>query len=140
MARPSKESLSVVTHLPGDRPEPPERLSEAGAEIWRAVVSSKLHDWFTRDTLHLLEAYCHAVVSHRLISAGVNGFTEEHMSEEKGLALYDKLTRMQERQARVMATIATKLRMTQQSRYVPHVAGRASARANKVVGARPWDA
>ena len=140
MARPSKESLSVVTHLPGTRPEPPERLSADAAEIWRAVVSSKPHDWFTSDTLHLLEAYCHAVVSHRLISIGVADFSPALMANEKGPALYDKLTRMQERQARVMATIATKLRMTQQSRYVPHAAGRASARVNKVVGARPWDA
>jgi phage terminase small subunit len=138
MARKSAESLSVITNLPGQRAEVPERLTGEAADIWREIVASKPHDWFTSDTCHLLEAYCHAVVAHRLVSVGVAAYTEKQMAEPKGVAVYDQLTKMQERQARVMATIATKLRLTQQSRYTPQAAATASKKVGG--GARPWDA
>lgn len=141
MARQSKqadEALSVITNLPGQRLAPPERLTGAAAEIWRQVVASKPHDWFTADSSHLLEAYCHAVVAHRLVSVGVSAYTPELMSTPTGVAQYDQLTRMQERQARVMASIATKLRLTQQSRYTPQAAATAAKKVGG--GARPWDA
>lgn len=138
MARKSAEALSVITHLPGQRAEVPARMTGEAAEIWREIVASKPHDWFTADTRYLLEAYCHAVVSHRLISIGVAAYTKEMMADAKGVATYDALTRMQERQARVMASIATKLRLTQQSRYTPQAAATASKKAGSG-GARPWE-
>lgn len=141
MARQSaaaKEALSVVTHLPGQRLEPPARLPTEAAGIWREIVATKPYDWFNADSAHLLEAYCHAVVSHRLVSKGVSAYTDEMMATPKGVALYDEMTRMQERQARVMATIATKLRLTQQSRYTPQAAATA-AKKTGAGGARPWE-
>lgn len=130
--------LSVVTNLPGSRLEPPDRLSDEAAEIWREVVATKPYDWFAADSAHLLEAYCLAVVSHRLISDGVKSFTPALLAAPKGANIYDQLTRMQERQARVMATLATKLRLTQQSRYTPQAAATA-AKPKRGNGARPWD-
>lgn len=138
MPRKSAESLSTVTNLPGQRLQPPERLGVEAAEIWREVVATKPHDWFNADSAHLLEAYCHAVVSHRLVSVGVAAYTSAQMAAPKGVAVYDQMTRMQERQARVMATIATKLRLTQQSRYTPQAAATAAKKVGG--GARPWDA
>jgi hypothetical protein len=137
MARKSVEALSVITHLPGQRTEPPAGFPAPASEVWRAVVASKPHDWFTADSVYLLEAYCHAVVSHRLISLGVAAFDSGKMAEPAGVALYDQLTRMQERQARVMTSIATKLRLTQQSRYTPQAAATAAKKVGG--GARPWD-
>lgn len=137
MARKSAEALSVITHLPGQRTEPPANFPAPASEVWRAVVASKPHDWFTADSIYLLEAYCHAVVSHRLISLGVAEFNAQKMADPVGVALYDQLTRMQERQARVMTSIATKLRLTQQSRYTPQAAATAAKKVGG--GARPWD-
>jgi len=84
----------------------------------------------------LLESFCRAVIAHRLISARVATFDEAALATDKGVATFDTLTKMQERQARVMASIATKLRLTNQSRYTPQAAATASA---KVKGARPWE-
>lgn len=138
MPRKSADALSVITHLPGQRTEPPPGFPADATEVWRSVVASKPHDWFGADSVYLLEAYCHAVVSHRLISIGVAAFDQSKMASPDGINLYDQLTRMQERQARVMAAIATKLRLTQQSRYTPQAAATA---AKKVGGGstRPWD-
>ena len=129
-------SLSVISALPCQRLAPPQRLAEEAGAIWREVVATKPHDWFTADSVDLLEAYCHAVVSHRLISLGVAEFDANKMATPAGVDLYDQLTRMQERQARVMASLATKLRLTQQSRYTPSAAATA---AKTVRGARPWE-
>ena len=128
--------MSVISGLPGQRLTPPQRLAIEAAAIWREVVAAKPHDWFSSDSAHLLEAYCHAVVSHRFISIGVADFDTSKMAAPTGVALYDQLTRMQERQARVMASLATKLRLTQQSRYTPSAAATA---AKTVRGARPWE-
>ena len=137
MARKSAEALSVITHLPGQRTEPPPGFPINATAVWRSVVASKPHDWFTADSVYLLEAYCHAVVSHRLISIGVAAFDTAKMTTPEGIATYDQLTRMQERQARVMTSIATKLRLTQQSRYTPQAAATAAKKVGG--GSRPWD-
>lgn len=138
MSRKSAEALSVITLLPGQRTEPPAKFPADATEVWRSVVASKPHDWFTADSVYLLEAYCHAVVSHRLISIGVAEFDTSKMGSTEGVKLYDQLTRMQERQARVMASLATKLRLTQQSRYTPQAAATAAKKVGGGSG-RPWD-
>lgn len=137
MPRKSADSLSVVTNLPGQRLLPPARLPADAAEIWRAVVATRPHDWFSADTEALLEAYVLAVISHRVVSKQVCATKPATLETADGLAAYDRLTKMQERQARVMATLATKLRLTNQARYTPKAAGTA---ATKAKGARPWDA
>jgi hypothetical protein len=137
MARKSTDSLSIVTTLPGQRLRPPARLSAEAVGIWRAVVSGKPAAWFAADTAAVLEAYVLAVVGHRVVSKQIRGLEEKSLATEDGLAAYDRLLRMQDRQARVLASMATKLRLTQQSRYTPGAAATASAKAK---GARPWDA
>jgi phage terminase small subunit len=139
MARASAASLATVSVLPGQRMEPPLRLLAEASAIWREVVATKPSDWFNADSSHLLEAYCHAVVSHRLVSKSVMMFTDEALAQVGGPKQYELLTRMQERQTRVIATIATKLRLTQQSRYTPQAAATASKKVSGG-GSRPWDA
>ena len=84
----------------------------------------------------LLESFCRAVIAHRLISKRVAAFDDAALADDKGVSTFDVLTKMQERQARVMASIATKLRLTNQSRYTPMAAATAT---KKVRGARPWE-
>lgn len=103
--------------------------------MWRAIVASKAHDWFGPDSAQLLEAFVRAVVSHRQISARVAEFAAVPSASED-LATFDRLVRMQQRQAGVMASLATKLRLTQQSRYTPQAAATAT---KKTRGARPWE-
>lgn len=96
------------------------------------------HDWFGAETLELLEAYCVACVAHRLVARQVGSFTARKLSDPKNLVVYDTLTKLADRQVRVMASIATKLRLTNQSRYTPQAAATASKKA--AAGAKPWEA
>lgn len=137
MPRRSKESLSVVTGLPGQRQQPPDRLSAEAVAVWREIVASKPHDWFTADNRHLLEALCGAIVAHRAIAAQLTACSTGGLTSDEALKRYDRLTKLADRLIRVMATVSTKLRLTNQSRYTPAAAGTASKKAR---GARPWDA
>ena len=98
------------------RPDPPPELSPEQAAEWDAVVNRLPADWFPRETLPMLAQYCRHVVAARhvgqLIAATESG-------DELDLSKYDMLLRMQEREGRALSSLATRMRMTQQSTYDP---------------------
>lgn len=135
--RKSSASLAVVTALPGQRPEPPAELNEAQANEWRAIVGRMPADWFTRETQPLLVQYCRHVVKARLVAKAVDEFDPAWLADEEGLKRYDKLTQIAEREGRAMSSLATRMRITQQSRYNAAAANTASAKAG--VAKKPWE-
>lgn len=137
MSRRSADSLSVITAIPGQRLRPPSRLSREAQAVWRAVVATRPHDWFSAADAPLLEAYCNAVVGYRLVSKRVAAFNLELLEDDLEVLTFDRLTKIADRQARVLASMATKLRLTQQSRYTPKAAGTAAGKVKG--GAKPWE-
>lgn len=109
---------------------PPEGLTDEQAQVWRAVVESRSADFFSEDSAPLLEEYCRVVVMCRLlaveIEAGVAGGDAGALK-----ALLD----MRDKESRRMASLATKLRLTNQSRYTPQSAATA---AKKGGGGKVW--
>lgn len=114
---------------------PPADLTAAQAALWASVVATKPSDWFQADSLPLLTQYCRAVDGHRIVSAEVDAFNPEWLKTDEGLRRYERLLAMQDRQAKLTSSLATKMRLTQQSRYAARGADRADARAK---GDRPW--
>lgn len=129
-------ALTVVS-LPHRLPEPPADLTAEQVDVWKAVVATKPSDWFGPDTLPLLAAYCRACVEHAWISGQIDAKKIEWLADDEGLKRYDTATRLQERQARLMTSLATKMRLTQQSQYGARGAARESGKAG---GSRPWGA
>jgi hypothetical protein len=111
------------------RPEPPSELTEEQAQEWRAIVDRLLPDWFTRETHPLLVQYCRHTVSSRRISQLIANLEQ---SDDFDVQTYDKLLGMQERESRAMASLATKMRLTQQSTYD-------KKKAKGVISSRPWE-
>lgn len=134
--RKSAAALAVVTALPGQRPEPPAELTDEQAAEWRAIVGRMPADWFTRETQPLLVQYCRHVVKARLVAQAINDFDPAWLADEDGLKRYDKLTQIAEREGRAMSSLATRMRITQQSRYNAAAANTASTKAAK--GDKPW--
>jgi hypothetical protein len=133
--RKSASALAVVSAIPGQRPEPPEALSEAEADIWRRVAATKPHDWFTPDTYPLLAEYCRATVAANQIASELSKIKVVPKNGDKfrrWLALRDR----QDKTARLLATLATKMRLSQQSRYTEKTADTA---ARRIAGSRPWE-
>ena len=136
--RKSAASLAVIRQITDHRPPPPDELTEAQAVEWRRIVGRMPGDWFPAETHPLLVGLCRHIVMARELAGMLDGFRAEWCAEDGGLERLDRLAKMQDREHRAMSSLATKLRLTNQSRYT---AGRAVTEAAKgVAGRRPWDA
>lgn len=134
--RKSVAALSVVSGIPGQRPEPPGSLGESEAEVWRAIAATKPHDWWTADTFPLLEEYCRAAVSADQVAEELAKFAKIPSRGEK-FRRYLALRKLQDQTARLLATLATKMRLAQQSRYETRGAQTAHKKAGGAV--KPWE-
>ena len=126
------------------KPSPPVELTKEEAKTWNEVVSGLAPDWFTPDTFPLLVQYCRHVNRARQISQLVEtmmsgkkprfmgrGAARDRVLWEKHLFL---LLEKEESISRVIATLATKMRICQQSTYDK------SKKKGKRSGASLWDA
>lgn len=130
--------VSVVPGNFGKRPEPPADLSNAEAEIWRETVASEAADFFCTAALRgMLADYCRHRASADKVSEIINVFQAEWLKNADGAKRYHGLLKMRDLETRAAADKATKLRLTNQSRYTPQAASTASRNAAK--GFKPWE-
>src|SRR5262245_16566612 len=120
-----------VVGLP-ERPEPPAHLNQEEADLWREVVATKPADWFMRDSQPVLAAYCQAVVMHRSLMERWHRVNADTEAEAK---TFKSLVDLINKTANLSAQLATKLRLTQQSRYTP---GSANTASKKSGGNKLW--
>ena len=127
----------MVRNLPGSRPEPPDELTAEQAEEWRVIVGRMPADWFTRETYPLLVDLCRHIVRARVIAGKIDDFDPEWLVTDAGAKTYDRLCAMGERETRMMASLATKMRLTQQSRYNAQSASTAERKGSNEPS-HPW--
>lgn len=94
------------------RPDAPYDLTDEEADEWRKVVNRLPADWFPAETHALLGQYCRHVIAARRIAQLI---AAELQSEKLDLGAYDSLLKMQERESKIIGTLATRMRITQQS-------------------------
>lgn len=112
-----------------ERPRAPHDLTDEETEVWVAVVSGEPADWFSPATMPLLVQYCRHVVHARRVAELLDKATS---NKRLPITNYDRLLKMQERESRAIASLATKMRVAQQSTR--------THRGNKAPTiARPWD-
>lgn len=117
---------------------PPDDLNERQAEIWRTIVSSEPVAFFaTAATQAMLSDYCRHRESAEKIGDVLNQFETRWLKSGPAVKRYYQLVKLREVETKMCSNIATKLRLTNQSRYVPHVAATAAKNAPK--GPKPWD-
>lgn len=131
--RKSAASLAVVASnaLP-QRIEPPGYLSPAQAALWVDVVNTKPADWFGPDSAPILVEYVRAVETCNQLAGPIAATMDGGNPKEIASILT-----VRDREAKRAADLATKLRLTQQSRYTPQAAATANKRAQNA--AKPWD-
>ena len=133
--RKSAAALSVVAPIAGQRPEPPNYLSKAEAAEWRAIVARMPPDWFSPETWGLLAQLCRHMVLSKLVAAeGLHADAGRMIRDDPDL--FDRLTRIHEREGRAISSLATRLRLTPQSRYDAAKAHRA---VQSVPVVKPWE-
>lgn len=138
MAKKSSISLTIVPSKPGIdlRLPPPESLTDRQKELWEGIVLSKPASWFDHSNSALLSGYVKSIASHEALALRADVIEATLANGDGDLKTLNRLHAMIERQSRLIQTFATKLRLTQQSRYTAAKAAVASSGAS---GVRPWD-
>src|SRR5690606_22701811 len=96
---------------------PPEDLSPEECEVWARVTATKPSEWWDAGSVPLLSQYCRAVVQAELVSGLVRSVGSAMLTDPDELPRYDKLRKIQSVLSGEITSLATKMRLTQQSRY-----------------------
>lgn len=136
--RRSAASLSVVAGTIDGRPPAPAELNKDQREIWERTVANEAADVFRTTALQqLLKEYCRHVVSAKKLAAMIEAMEQLPEMSPDDLSDYDKLLKMRDRETKAIGDKATKLRLTNQSRYTPQAAATA-ARNAAPTERKPW--
>jgi hypothetical protein len=137
--------------IPGAREPAPSDMEPGAKVLWEAIVMRLPADWFTSETRPLLKAYCrHANFADHFaqeITATRVAIEAIERSVSRGRPGAKKLPKLREQlhslhkmhgyETDHAVTCATKLRLTNQSRYVPDKAA-SKARSALASGPPPW--
>jgi hypothetical protein len=141
MTQRGRKSIDALAVMPVaervEYPEPPDRLQEDEAAIWRMICASMPPRWFTDETLSVLEAVCVQIVFKRGLDEEVRTFPKEAKRTADGVKIFKTLHRMQIDAGNNIAYLATKLRLTPQSRY--DAARANTATKNAKAASSPWE-
>ena len=135
--RQSAASMEIAAPVAlGQRPPPPLSLNERASDEWRRVVNRMPSDWFTDETLSILQAYCEHVAEGEAVQIMIEKVRPTAMANDESYKRYRDLLRDKELQTRAALSGATKMRLTQQSSYTDKASGTAKRNAASV---KPWD-
>jgi hypothetical protein len=135
--RKSSAALSGVASTKIDgRPPAPSDLTARQREIWDRTVSNESAEVFKTAALQqLLKDYCCHVATSEALTKQINRAIEDGSNVE--IDDLTKLVRLRDCETKASADKATKLRLTNQSRYTPGAAGTAAKKSSE---AKPWQA
>lgn len=112
-----------------ERPDAPYELTDEQAQEWWAVVNSLPAEWFPRHTHGELVNYCQHTVQARRVRQLI---AAEEAKAVIDIDALDKLYKMAERESRAASSLATRLRLTQQTQYD-------KSKKRAVQTKSPWD-
>lgn len=137
--RNSAASLSVVVAGGfGNRPNPPPHLTKRQKTIWQDAVAGEDPNFFNTGALRgLLADYCRRRSVSDELTEVIDTLGGVWIDEPEQQQRYDQLLKMRDREMAAVISLATKLRLTNQSRYLADVAARAARKAPKQ--AAPWE-
>ena len=122
--RKSTQALAIAEISVGaldrvERQRPPHDLTDEEVEVWVSIVNTEQADWFSPGNVPLLTQLCRHVVHARrvaeLLERALSSVDPETKKPTLAIQDYDRLLKMQERESGAMMSLATKLRITNQS-------------------------
>lgn len=123
-----------LTAVPSVHLLPPESLTPEQATVWRETVECRSAEYFGPDAVPMLEEYCRVVIMCRLLALQIEAVIAGSSGDETAGLLKSYLD-MRDKESRRMSSLATRLRLTNQSRYTPQAANTA---AKKGAGGKVW--
>src|SRR5690625_4110297 len=132
--RKSAGELAVASPvLVQPRPDAPVELTPEQADVWNEVVDALPADWFTAETHPLLIQYWRHTIEARRIAQLTD---QQCAGAELEVATCAALLRMQARETTALKSMASSMRLSQQSSRRDDNA--ATAKKNRTV-TRPWE-
>src|SRR3546814_589737 len=105
--------------------------------IWDKAVANEAADVFKTQALQqLLKEYCRHAASALKLARMIEAMERLPAMSAVDLEGYDRLLKMRDRETKAIGDKATKLRLTNQSRYTPQSAGTAAKKAGGDL--KPW--
>jgi hypothetical protein len=117
---------------PVERPDAPYDLNDEQAEEWWGIVNRMPAGWFPRETHSMLAQLCRHIVRGRKVSQMTDEMEKLRGTDAFDFEVYCKLLAEEEKQTRTIASLATRMRITQQSTYD-------ASKKKPVEGVRPWE-
>ena len=113
-------------------------MTDRQKELWREIVNDEPVEHFgTAATRHMLGDLCRCLEMIEWIATTVNTFKVEWMKSKDGLKRISDYSKLRAREVDQHARLATKLRLSNQSRYTRWTAETASRNTKK--GLKPWE-
>ena len=128
----SAAEKATVHVLNRKAPPAPDRLTKDQAAIWDRLAMSKPAQHFSADDLPLLAELCRAYDASDKLAVRI----DKHIATASAETL-QTLMGLRDKESRRAVALATKLRLTAQSRYDKGVAASLAKQANR--GASPWE-
>ena len=122
----STAQLATVTMMTKRPPPPSAALTADQSEIWKRLATAKPPEHFTADDLPMLAELCRAYDAADKLAVRIDKGIETYLAES-----LQKLTGMRDKESRRAMALATKLRMSAQSRYDKTVAETLSRQARR---------
>lgn len=142
MAKPGPKSaaeIAIGTLAPrkDGRPNPPADMTAPEQTLWRLIVESEPPDWFeTGARQQLLRLYCEHAVFRAELHALISDCKIGVIADGDCGADFERMLRARDRETKQLVSLATRMRLTNQSRYTPQAAS--TAGRNNLTGAKPW--
>jgi hypothetical protein len=115
-------------------PDPPPGLTAEQAALWKTILCSKPPDWFDQSNLPLLTALVRHITTYERLCEQIERYGVEDIEQ---IDTVNKLLAMRDREGKAMASMATKLRLTIQSKYEPERAKNIALRGGRMP--QPWE-
>lgn len=119
----SAAQLSVISTEALQRPAAPDDLLPDERDLWDAITATRVPDFFDVATLPLLAEYCRIKTRVDLLAEQLEDFDADWFKTDDGVKRYRNLSSCCDQAQGRMIALARSMRLTQQSRYVPHTAG-----------------
>jgi phage terminase small subunit len=121
------------------RPEPPKNLDAREAQVWRDTVNSMEPDWFPPETHVMLAQYCKHCAGLDYLDKVIADLKKKPQTKVN-VSDVRKMINVRRQESKIIAHLATKMRLAQQSSYnrnkVNTVRRKAKAAASEPIS--PW--
>ena len=125
---------NVVAFEDALKPRAPDDLTDDEKAAFNDIIATRSADYFDAASLPLLKEYV------RVISEAdhIAGLINDHIELQGNVRDLKDLTGMRDRAQKRLSALATKMRLAQQSRYVPDHK-KPKGGDNPLGGAAPWE-